>query len=307
MNQLVDRSATRQSTTARQIPSHFWAGVLLIAAAWTDAWTGISPLSSLYFFPLWLGYILTVDSLVVIRTGTSPVARSGWRVAGLFLLSIPFWWLFELFNERIQNWNYHMTSDHSSLSYVLRSTIAFTTVVPAILTTAELVRSFRISPPGFLPALRFDRKGLVLLHLSGWAMLALMLIWPEYGFPLCWISVLFIIDPLVGLLGGRSLADEVRNGDWSVVINLAIAGLICGFFWEFWNSQAMPKWTYTVPHVGFLKVFEMPLLGYGGYIPFALELFAIYNLARRLLPTGPWPYVRIGRSEEIDPASGRNL
>ncbi len=25
------------------------------------------------------------------------------------------------------------------------------------------------------------------------------------------------------------------------------------------------KWTYTIPYVGFCKVFEMPLLGYLGY------------------------------------------
>lgn len=304
---MANRTATRQSTSTRQIPSHFWAGTILTAAAWADAWTGLSPLSSLYFFPLWLGYILTVDALVVIRTGTSPVLRSGWRVARLFLLSIPFWWLFELFNERLQNWHYHMTIDHTALSYFLTSTIAFSTVVPAILITAELVRSFRITPPAFLPALKFGRSGLLLLHLSGWAMLALMLIWPEYGFPLCWLSVLFIVDPFVGLIGGRSLADDVRHGDWSVVFNLAVAGLICGFFWEFWNSQAMPSWSYTVPHVGFLKIFEMPVLGYGGYIPFALELFAIYNLARRVLPEVGWPYVRIGCGEEIDPATSRNL
>jgi hypothetical protein len=27
-----------------------------------------------------------------------------------------------------------------------------------------------------------------------------------------------------------------------------------------------------------MHVFEMPLLGYGGYLPFALELYAIYHL-----------------------------
>jgi hypothetical protein len=28
--------------------------------------------------------------------------------------------------------------------------------------------------------------------------------------------------------------------------------------------------------VGFLKIFEMPVLGYLGYLPFALELYAMY-------------------------------
>jgi hypothetical protein len=33
-----------------------------------------------------------------------------------------------------------------------------------------------------------------------------------------------------------------------------------------------------VPFFSFLHVFEMPLLGYGGYIPFSMELFALYHL-----------------------------
>ena len=37
-----------------------------------------------------------------------------------------------------------------------------------------------------------------------------------------------------------------------------------------------------MPFVGFWKVFEMPLLGYLGYIPFAMELYAIYQFARGL-------------------------
>ncbi len=48
----------------------------------------------------------------------------------------------------------------------------------------------------------------------------------------------------------------------------------------------MPKWIYNVPFVGFWHIFEMPLLGYGGYLPFSLELYALYRLLSRLLPTG---------------------
>ena len=62
----------------------------------------------------------------------------------------------------------------------------------------------------------------------------------------------------------------------------------------------MPKWFYTVPFVGFAKIFEMPLLGYGGYWPFAWELYALYHLfwgvlqrpaiLLRIDNTHPYPY-----------------
>jgi len=47
----------------------------------------------------------------------------------------------------------------------------------------------------------------------------------------------------------------------------------------------MPKWTYDVPYVGALKVVEMPLLGYGGYLPFAFEIFAFVSLASHWFPS----------------------
>ena len=45
-----------------------------------------------------------------------------------------------------------------------------------------------------------------------------------------------------------------------------------------WNYYSYPKWVYHVPLFGFLRVFEMPLLGYLGYVVFAWELFALYHL-----------------------------
>ena len=53
-----------------------------------------------------------------------------------------------------------------------------------------------------------------------------------------------------------------------------------------WNFYSYPKWIYHVPFVGFWHVFEMPILGYTGYLPFALELFALYHLILRLIDRG---------------------
>jgi hypothetical protein len=62
-----------------------------------------------------------------------------------------------------------------------------------------------------------------------------------------------------------------------------------------WNIYAFPKWIYHVPPFEFLYVFEMPLLGYGGYVPFGLELFAFYQLVVGLLGFKQLAqYVRIG-------------
>jgi len=64
----------------------------------------------------------------------------------------------------------------------------------------------------------------------------------------------------------------------------AMAGLICGFFWELWNSQSLAHWVYTVPFVHDFKIFEMPILGYAGYLPFGLECVVVASLLPRRKP-----------------------
>ncbi len=124
-------------------------------------------------------------------------------------------------------------------------------------------------------------------------MLALVLAWPRYFFPLVWLSLFFIVDPINDALGHRSLFRAIAAGNWRPVVALGLGCLVCGFFWEMWNYLSYPKWTYRIPFVDFLHVFEMPILGYGGYVPFSLELFAVYHLAMgSLFPLASRSFVR---------------
>ena len=66
------------------------------------------------------------------------------------------------------------------------------------------------------------------------------------------------------------------------LINLMLSGLICGVIWEFWNYWSGTKWIYNVPILPDLKIFEMPVLGFGGFPPFAVECFVMYVTVRRL-------------------------
>jgi hypothetical protein len=115
-------------------------------------------------------------------------------------------------------------------------------------------------------------------------MLALTLAWPRYCYPFVWTSVLLILEPLNGWLGRPHFLEDLECGDWRPMIALGTGALICGFFWEMWNYYSCPKWIYHTPGAQFLHIFEMPLLGYGGYIPFALELYALKNF---LWPRAP--------------------
>jgi hypothetical protein len=281
----------RERTT---FPPYGWLGAGLAIVFWFLNWTLAGPRTQWGFFPLWVGYCLTIDGLVRWRTGTSLLTRSWRKYVGLFVLSAPVWWIFEGLNLRTQNWAYVGVEQVSPLQYAFWTSLSFTTVVPAVFGSAEFVASL-----GFIkrlrrgPAIKPDGGTTRAFFVAGWLSLLLMLIWPRIFFPLIWISLYFILEPLNVWNGNRSLADWTRTVDWRPVISLWLGVLMTAFFWEMWNFLSYPKWIYHVAWGGWFHIFEMPLLGYGGYLPFALELFALYHLVQGVLGHPRTDYVRV--------------
>jgi len=209
-------------------------------------------------------------------------SRSGYVT--LFLISALGWWLFELLNFRTQNWYYDGRQFFSDFLYFVLASLSFSAVMPAVFGTAELVSTFGwLKGIGRGPRIVPTRATLLGFFAVGWLMLVLLLLWPIYFFPVLWFSVYFILEPVNVWLGNRSLARYTAVGDWRPVLILWAGCLICGFFWEMWNFYSYPKWVYQVPFADFLHIFELPLLGYGAYLPFSLELFALYHLVIGLL------------------------
>lgn len=260
------------------LPAYGWLGIGLVFTIWILNWSLSGLRTHWLFFLQWVGYCLVVDGLVYLRKGTSMLHRNPAAYAVLFLISVPAWWLFELINLRTQNWIYQGTEFFTPFQFFLLSSLSFSTVMPAVFGTAELIGSF-----GFIQRMK---KGwqipptppvLAAFFSLGCLMLGLMLAWPRYFFPFVWLAVYFIIEPINVILKNQNLAQYTARCDWRPVLSLWIGCLICGFFWEMWNFYSYPKWVYNVPFVSFFHIFEMPVLGYGGYLPFALELFAVYH------------------------------
>lgn len=113
-------------------------GVLLTAASWVAAWSNAGALSEYSFFPLWLGYILTVNGAAEVFYRTSLVRVMRWHFLALFIASIPLWWVFEAVNRVVRNWEYILPHPISGLHYFVQASTDFTTVLPAVLSTAFL-------------------------------------------------------------------------------------------------------------------------------------------------------------------------
>ncbi len=151
-------------------PLHGWLGLVLVLLFWVVNWTWSGLRTYWAFFPLWLGYCLMIDGLVLRRTGTSLLTRDWKKYVGLFIISAPVWWAFEALNLRTQNWTYIGAEAFSPGAYAFWTTLNFTIVVPAVFGSAELIASL-----GFVKRLRSgpvigsDKRTTVAFFVLGWA------------------------------------------------------------------------------------------------------------------------------------------
>ncbi|MCH2671784.1 MAG: hypothetical protein MK011_05900 [Dehalococcoidia bacterium] len=266
------------------LPYRGLLGLILICVAWPFSWAESGAGLQYTFFPLWLGFILAVDGLVLRRTGTSLIVRSPKIMAMMFILAVPYWWMFEAINQVIQNWVYIGSNPETNLFSLIQTSLAFSVVIPAVFEVSELVGSFNfINRFARMPALVLNRQQVAIIGILGVLSLAALLTWPKYLFPITWLSLFFIFDPINYLTGRPSITANVRHGDWRLVVAFALGALICGFFWEMWNYQATISWQYNIGFFDFARIFHMPLLGYGGYLPFGLETYAMFHFVVGLL------------------------
>lgn len=281
----VRRIPLREKPLQRYVlPYRGLLGLLIILIAWSLSWVqdgGVGENNT--FFPLWLGFILMIDGLVLRRTGSSLLVRSPKIVALMFVAATPYWWTFEGINQVTQNWIY-IGPDNRTLFDYLSASLSFSVVIPAVFELSELIGSFSfIRRFSRMPVLVLSQAQIKIVAILGVLSLAALLLWPTYLFPITWLCLFLIFDPINHLAGRPSILSQVRNGDWRLVVAFALGALVCGFFWEMWNNTTSVSWKYDFAYFDFARVFQMPILGYGGYLPFGLETYAVFHFIAGLL------------------------
>lgn len=267
----------------------FWTSLSLLAFSFLMLSKKQEPFYTHFYIFVWWSYIGILDSWLYLKGGESLFLEK--PVEFVFFL-VPFsailWFIFEAFNLRIQNWHYINVTKEIWIRWPA-TFLAFGTVLPGIFLTANFLDHYEIFRKNEFSQFfseKFSKTTIVCLVLAGLLMLTLPLAAPAYFFPLVWGGFVLLLDPINAQWNGKSLISEWRQKNWNRTLQLLMAGVICGGLWEFWNFWAGAKWVYTVPLPEYLlkelKIFEMPILGFLGFPPFALECFVMTEFAKNL-------------------------
>ena len=261
----------------RRFPAHGWLGFVALAGAEWLLFHHVEPVAT-YFTPMaWSAYILIADAATFAVTGRSRLNDAPLTLARMALLSIPLWLIFEAYNLRLQNWEY-VGVPLPWAAAILGYGWSFATITPAIFETADLVQALLPPLPG--EAWKLSRGAENAMVVAGAACLIIPVVVPQkiaaHLFALVWLGFLLLLDPINRRLGLPSFIGDLSEGFRRRFYGFLVAGFICGWLWEFWNYWAAAKWHYTFPMFQEIKIFEMPAPGYLGFVPFALECFAMY-------------------------------
>lgn len=285
------RQARQEKRHLNTHPFPWWGrvGIATGLISWIMAWIHFPWLAAFQpytFVPLWLSFILVINAITYRRSGHCMMVDQPGFFLLLFPASAAFWWFFEYLNRFVQNWHY-IGANFKPGEYFGVATLSFSTVLPAVLGTREwligtswLQKGFKNFFPLYFFRSKFAASFALVLASIGLSGIG---VFPNHLFSLLWVSPLLIIVSLQILSGESHIFSDTVQGDWRPVASSALAALFCGWFWEMWNFYSLAKWEYSIPFVYRYKIFEMPVLGYAGYLPFGLECAAIGGILKKLL------------------------
>ncbi|MCX7641025.1 MAG: hypothetical protein N2Z20_00100 [Elusimicrobiales bacterium] len=239
----------------------------------------LNPFYKFYYLFAWYSYIFFIDGIVYLIKKESLIISKTKEFLFMLILSAGWWFLFEIANIFLKNWQYIMLPIDKKERY-FGYFFSYATVLPAIFETSEIISSLGFFKNKKIKKIKITYSQKLLF--IGICMVLLSLLLPKIFFPLIWVATIPITEYLNKKFGNASLVDDLSNGKGEKIYTLSLAGIICGFLWEILNWKAGAKWIYTLPYLNEPKIFEMPIYGYLGFVFFALECYSFYILILNL-------------------------
>jgi hypothetical protein len=266
-----------------QFPAYGWMGLGIIIIAEILLIIDIK-IVKMFFTPIvWTGYILFIDALLQRLGGRSYLIQRRQEFFMMLPVSLGCWLIFEAYNLHLMNWKY-VNLPENMVTRLIGYVWSFVTIFPGILLTSEVIDHLKIFDRFKTNNFVISKKTLIFWLLIGALFLIVPIILPmeyaKYLFALVWVGFVFLIDPINAFLREHSLFIDLRIGKINKLFSLFLAGAICGLLWEFWNYWATTKWIYILPFLQKPKIFEMPVVGFLGFLPFAVECYVMWVIIK---------------------------
>jgi len=284
------KKITSSSNVVRgPLPRWFWINLAIWSLSLILLWgrfEGITWFLKFVDIALWWSFSFMIDGWVYSRTGGKSLwATRPRELMGIAVASILGWMIFEYINFFVHyNWYYPISQQIPSAEFLCYSMLASSAVFPISFEFYSLFNTFdgfknkySLGPKIQLP--KWLRVSTFMLCL---AVLVFMSFYPDEMFFAIWIAPLAMLALLLDGLKIWTPFTLVKQGDWSPLLLIALSWVAAGLCVECWNyfSAAHPDgglvttntfyWAYSVPYVNVAHIFEMPVLGYLGYLPYGI-------------------------------------
>lgn len=289
---------------ATKLPWWFWAGIPLAIEFQVLAWGKFSEPAFFVryaYVPIFAAYGLILDGIVYKRTGgKSFLANYGTVFFAVIFVSGVNWAIFGYLNFFLgANWYYPDGDAISKTAFTLYAFAGSMTLAPMVFIAYHLLKSFPALPHRYIsgPKIVFPlwAKYLSLAIMS--AGMFVVPFWPNELFPFLWVGPTFIFAAVLGICNVWTPLTPIKQGNWAPLAMIALAGFVQGFLWEGMNyfsashdpfhTNIPGYWIYSIPYVELGHIFEMPALGFFGYLPYGLFCWIFWLVCAELFHIPP--------------------
>ncbi len=273
-----------------KFPIWFWAGLVLWGVPIILLFTkSPEPWWLLYYsdLPLFWGFTLLLDGIVYKRTGgKSIIGEHPIEMIGIGSASVSGWMIFEFLNFYVDtNWYYRFGDLIPRSYFLLYALVGSSGLLPMAFEWYDLLLTFKGFRSRFSKGWRLTFPGwlkMLLIAVSFAGMFCIGL-FPQYLYSTLWLWPVIIFSVLLSFMKIWTPFTPVKDGNWNPLLIFALAYLCQGIVMEGWNyfsgihedgevvlTYSPAYWSYNIPYVDRYCIFEMPLLGYLGYLPFSV-------------------------------------
>jgi len=273
-----------------RFPFWFWGGIIAWAGTLFVLWMHFSEpvmLINWAVVPLFWGFTFMLDGIVYKRTGGKSLMTEAPReVIAIGVASVAGWLIFEYLNFFVDdNWCYPMGVNIHISEFVMYAVVGSSGLMPMALEWYSLFNTFdkfkykySYGPKIALP--EWLKTAMIVI---AFAVMFIMPFFPDIMFAALWVAPMII---LAGALSKAKLWTPflgLKDGNWSPMALCALSYGVQGILCECWNyfsgvhgaggnvfSHNPDYWTYSIAYIDKYHVFEMPLLGLMGYLPFGV-------------------------------------